>query len=395
MGDVKEQMGEVEIAFVDLKAQRDRIRDKVDSAISRVVDHCGFIMGREVGEFEALLAAFTGAKHVVCCANGTDALQLVLMAEGVGPGDAVFVPSMTFIATAEVVPLVGATPVFVDVRSDTFNMDAGSLEAAIGRAKELSLKPRAVIPVDLFGQPADYLLLNAVARAHGLVAIADAAQAVGGSLNLHRVGTLADWTTTSFFPAKPLGCYGDGGAVMTDDGERADILRSLRNHGQGSNKFDNVRVGLNSRMDTIQAAVLIEKLAIFEDELEARNRVAQRYSNALRDLAKVPVLLGGATSAWAQYTLKVDNRDAVREVLEASGVPSVVYYPTPVHQQPGYIDFPRSPGGLPVSDRLAKSVLSLPVHPYLDEKTQDQIIGVLRGALIKEGREGRSAGGQS
>lgn len=367
-------MNDKPIAFIDLEAQRDRIRDKLDAAISRVVDHGGFIMGKEVGEFESQLAEFTGAKHALGCGNGTDALQLVLMAEGVGPGDAVFVPAFTFVASAEVVPLLGATPVFVDVLPDSFNLDVASLEAAVGMAKDQGLTPRVVIPVDLFGQPADYSVINAVAEKHGLIVVADSAQGLGGTLNGKASGTLATWTTTSFFPAKPLGCYGDGGAVMTDDDERASLIKSLRVHGKGREKYDNVRVGVNSRLDTIQAAILKEKLAIFPDELKARDRVAERYSEALKDVAEVPFMIEGGTSAWAQYTLKFEDRDGVQARLKEAGVPSVVYYPIPMNQQSGYADCPVVPGGVPVSDKLAASVLSLPMHPYMDEKIQQRII---------------------
>ena len=366
------------IAFIDLKAQRDTIRERIDAAIARVIDHGAFIMGKEVAEFENALASFTRAKYVMGCGNGTDALQLVLMAEGIGPGDAVFAPAMTFVATVEVVALLGATPVFVDVRPDTFNMDAESLEAAIGHAKTLGLKPRLVIPVDLFGQPADYPSIQGVAERYGLKVLADAAQGLGGALNGHSVGTLATWTTTSFFPAKPLGCYGDGGAVMTDDEQGAELIRSLRVHGKGTNKYDNVRVGINSRLDTIQAAVLIEKLAIFRDELLARDKVARRYSEALADVVQTPVLTKGAESAWAQYTMRVESRDKVQAKLKEAGVPTVIYYPVPMNLQSGYKDYPCAPGGVPVSEQLGQDVLSLPMHPYLDESTQDRIIDAVR-----------------
>ncbi len=369
------------IAFIDLKAQRDRIRDKIDAAVMGVIDHCGFIMGKEVGEFEAQLAEFVGVKHAMGCGNGTDALQLVLMAEGITKGDAIFVPAFTFVATAEIAPLVGATPVFVDVLPDTFNMDPASLEAGIETAKAEGLTPKMVIPVDLFGQPADYPAINEIAQRHGMVVMADAAQGLGGSLNSVKAGALATWTTTSFFPAKPLGCYGDGGAVMTDDDDRAALLKSLRIHGKGGDKYDNVRVGVNSRLDTIQAAVLKEKLAIFPDELDARDRVAAKYSESLRDIAEVPTVVDGARSAWAQYTLKVDNRADVQAKLKDKGVPSVVYYPIPMNQQSGYTDYPVVNGGVPVSDALAQRVLSLPMHPYMDDETQDRIIDAVRQAI--------------
>jgi dTDP-4-amino-4,6-dideoxygalactose transaminase len=371
-------MSNAPIPFIDLKAQQAIIRDKIDAAIARVLDHGGYILGKEVGDFETQLAAFTGAEHVISCANGTDALQMILMAEGTGPNDAVFVPAFTFVATGEVAPLLGATPMFVDVLPDTFNMDPASLEAAIGKAKDLGLNPKVVIPVDLFGQPANYLAIQAIAERHDLVVIADAAQGIGASLNGTRAGKLATWTSTSFFPAKPLGCYGDGGAIMTDDLARADLLKSIRFHGKGDFKYDNVRIGTNSRLDTIQAAILIEKLAIFEAELIARDHIAARYTEALKDTLQTPVLMNGATSAWAQYTLKVENRDAVQAKLSEAGIPTTVYYPIPMSRQTGYKDFPVAPGGVPVSDTLAEQVLSLPMHPYLDADTQDKIIDAVK-----------------
>ncbi len=374
-------MNTAPIAFIDLKAQRDRIREQIDAAITRVVDHGAFILGPEVEEFEASLAEYTGARNVVACANGTDALQLALMVKKIGPGDAVFVPSFTFVATAEAVVLVGATPVFVDVRPDSFNMDPVSLEAAIDAVTETDLAPKAVIPVDLFGQPADYSALKAVADRHGLTVVADAAQSLGGSLHNRRVGSLTELTTTSFFPAKPLGCYGDGGAVMTDDDGLADALRSLRFHGKGSNKYDNVRIGMNSRLDTIQAAILTEKMTIFADELDARDRIAGRYSEALADVAEVPVLMAGAHSAWAQYTIRIRNRDRIADALRKKGVPVAIYYPHPLHTQAPYRAFPTPTCGIPVAERLAGEVLSLPMHPYLDETTQSRIVDALRNAI--------------
>ncbi|WP_417820440.1 DegT/DnrJ/EryC1/StrS family aminotransferase [Terasakiella sp.] len=367
-------MSQPSIPFIDLKAQRDRIRDKIDAAIAKVIDHGAFIMGPEVGEFESKLADFTGADHVLSCANGTDALQLVLMAEGIGPGDAVFVPAMTFVATAEVVPLLGATPFFVDVLPDTFNMDPNSLKQAVLDARAQGLTPKIVIPVDLFGQPADYDQINPIAAENDMIVVADSAQGLGGSLNGVRAGKLATWTTTSFFPAKPLGCYGDGGAVMTDDPERAELIKSLRVHGKGGDKYDNVRVGVNSRLDTLQAAILIEKLAIFEDELKARDRIAQRYSERLGAYIQTPRVMQKATSSWAQYTLVHDGRDQLQASLKEQGVPSVFYYPIALNQQTGYATYPCCQQGVDVSERLAKSVISLPMHPYLEEDAQDMII---------------------
>lgn len=370
-----------EIPFIDLAAQRRRLGERIDQAIARVLDHGGFILGPEVAELERQLAEFCGAKHCITCANGTDALQLVLMAEGVEPGDAVFVPAFTFVATAEVVPPTGATPLFVDVRESDFTLDPASLEAGIAEAKRLGLKPRMVVPVDLFGHPADYDAIEAIAAREDLVVVADSAQGFGSSYKGRKSGTLAGYTTTSFFPAKPLGCYGDGGAIFTNDADRAALLRSLRFHGKGADKYDNVRIGLNSRLDTIQAAILLEKLAIFADELAARGRVAQRYSGALSDLVGVPQESAGCRSAWAQYTALVPVRDALAEACKAEGVPTAVYYPVPMHRQTGYKGYPTVPGGLPVSDRLSRQVISLPMHPYLDEAAQDRIIAAVRRAL--------------
>lgn len=369
------------IAFIDLQAQRRRLGDNVDRAIAKVLDHGNYIMGPEVGQLEKALGAFCGARHVVTCGNGTDALQLVLMAEGVGPGDAVFVPAFTFVATAEMVPLVGATPVFVDVDEVTFNMDTESLEAAIRTAQEAGLKPRMVIAVDLFGQPADYPAIAAIAERHGMVVVADAAQAFGASLNGTKVGTLAKYTTTSFFPAKPLGCYGDGGAIFTDDEQAAGLLRSLRVHGKGSDKYDNVRIGLNSRLDTLQAGILIEKLSIFAEEIVARNVVADRYAEGLGDVVSVPKVTDGAVSTWAQYTIRCTDRDGLASRLKDKGVPTAIYYPIPMPSQTGYRAYPVAAGGVPVSDRLSRDVISLPMHPYLDVQTQGRIIEAVRAGL--------------
>ncbi len=365
------------IPFIDLAAQRRRLGSRIDAAIARVLEHGRYILGPEIDELETALARFCGARYCVSCASGTDALGLVLMARAIRPGDAVFVPAFTFVATAEVVAWLGATPVFVDVSPDTFTMDPRSLEAAIADAPRHGLLPKAVIPVDLFGQPADYRRLEPIAAAAGLFVLADAAQSFGAVLDGRRVGTFGGATATSFFPAKPLGCYGDGGAVLTDDGDLAELLRSLRVHGQGADRYDNVRIGMNARMDTLQAAILIEKLAIFADEIAARQRLAERYSQALCGVARAPVVLGGATSVWAQYTIIVDDRDAVAAACAAAGVPTAIYYPLPLSRQMGYRHFPSAPGGVPVSEALAGKVLSLPMHPYLDEATQDRIIGAV------------------
>jgi dTDP-4-amino-4,6-dideoxygalactose transaminase len=370
------------VPFIDIAAQRRRLGEGVDEAIGRVLAHCQFINGPEVGQLEAALAAFCGARHVIACASGTDALLMVLMARGVGPGDAVLCPSFTFCATGEAVALTGATPVFVDVDEATFNIDAASLKRGITTAQRLGLKPRGVIAVDLFGQSADYDAIGAVAEAEGLFVIDDAAQAFGASYKGRRLGGFGVITATSFFPAKPLGCYGDGGAIFTDDATLAETLRSIRVHGQGSDKYDNVRLGLTARLDTIQAAVLLEKLKIFEDEIAARNKAAARYAQGLGNVVTVPRLAVGTTSVWAQYTIRLPQgteRDAFASALEAQGIPTAIYYPKSMHQQAAYRNFPVADGGLQACERLCSDVISLPMHAYLDEPTQDRIIRAVRG----------------
>jgi dTDP-4-amino-4,6-dideoxygalactose transaminase len=373
------------IPFIDLAAQRRRLGKAVDDAVMKVMNHAQFMLGPEVRTFEAELAAFSGAKHVVSCASGTDALVLALRAQGIGPGDAVICPSFTFCATAEVAALVGATPVFVDVHEKTFNIDPNGIAGAIEVAKSLGLKPKAVIPVDLFGLAADHAAVAAAAKAEGLFVLDDAAQGFGAMFNNRRLGTFGNATATSFFPAKPLGCYGDGGAVMTDDGDLADIMRSLRMHGHGSDRYDNIRIGLASRLDTMQAAVLIEKLKIFPDEIEARNRVARRYNEGLADVVAVPTVPAGTTSVWAQYTIRLSGgrREAFAAALKAEGIPTAIYYPIPLHLQQAYKDYPIGKGGVAVSTRLAGEVISLPMHAYLDEPTQDRIIEATRRALSR------------
>jgi dTDP-4-amino-4,6-dideoxygalactose transaminase len=371
------------IPFIDLAAQRHRLGPVVDAAVTKVLNHCQFILGPEVRAFEVELAAFCGAKHAVTCASGTDALVLALRARGIGPGDAVICPSFTFCATAEVAALVGATPIFVDVDAATFNIDANAIAGAIETAKSLGLTPKAVIPVDLFGLAADHVAVAAAAEAEGLFIIDDAAQGFGATFNNRRLGTFGHATATSFFPAKPLGCYGDGGAVMTDDDAMADILRSLRMHGHGSDRYDNIRIGLASRLDTIQAAVLIEKLKIFPDEIDARNKVARRYNEALSDVVITPTVPAGSTSVWAQYTIRLEagRRDVFAPALKAEGIPTAVYYPIPLHLQQAYKHYPIGKGGVAVSTRLAGEVISLPMHPYLDDATQDRVIDAVRRAL--------------
>jgi dTDP-4-amino-4,6-dideoxygalactose transaminase len=383
------------IPFIDLQAQRKRLGQPLEEAILKVVRSGAYIMGPEVAEFEAALAAFGAAPFALSCSSGTDALLLPLMAWGIGPGDAVFCPSFTFAATAEVMPLLGASPVFVDIDPETYNLDAAHLDAAIEQVKrDGQLTPKAVIAVDLFGQPADYPAIAEVARKHGLKLIADSAQGFGCTLGGKHPIHWADVATTSFFPAKPLGCYGDGGAVLSKDARLHDIFVSLRVHGQAvksdieGRKFEhdpkylNLRVGLNGRMDTIQAAVLLQKLAIFADEIEARNRVADRYAAGLGDLVKVPRVIDGGVSVWAQYTIETQNRDGLAAALREKGVPTAVYYPIPIHRQGVYSGYPVGPGGLPVTEAKAAQVISLPMHAYLTEDDQDQVIAAVR-AFVK------------
>jgi dTDP-4-amino-4,6-dideoxygalactose transaminase len=373
------------IPFIDVVAQRRRLGGAIDAVLSRVLAHCQFILGPEVRALESELAKFCGARHAITCASGTDALMLALMAKGIGPGDAVFCPSFTFCATAEVAALVDATPVFIDVEPDNFNISADGLAAALGTAKALGLTPKAVIPVDLFGLPADHDAIAAVARAADLFVLDDAAQAFGASYKGRALGTFGHATATSFFPAKPLGCYGDGGAVFTDDDALAETIVSLRVHGQGNDKYDNVRIGLASRLDTIQAAILSEKLKIFPEEIAARDEAARRYAQGLGDLAIVPKVPSDSTSVWAQYTIRISGgrRDKVAAALKAEGIPTAIYYPIPLHRQQAYRHYPVGEGGLTVSEQLAAEVLSLPMHGYLDVATQDRIIDAARRALTR------------
>jgi dTDP-4-amino-4,6-dideoxygalactose transaminase len=372
------------IAFIDIVEQRRRLGKRIDDAVTGVLTHCQFINGPEVVRLEADLAAFSGAKHVVACASGTDALLMVLMARRIGPGDAVICPTFTFCATGEVVALLGATPVFVDVDEATFNIDPSSLKDGIAVARKQGLKPRAIIPVDLFGQPADHDAIATIAEAEGMFVLDDAAQGFGATYKGRRLGRLGLATATSFFPAKPLGCFGDGGAIFTDDAQLAADLRSVRVHGQGSDKYDNVRLGLTARLDTMQAAILIEKLKIFEDEIAARNQVAERYARGLGNVVSVPRLALGCNSVWAQYTVRLPkgaNRDGFAAALKAQGIPTAIYYPKSMHQQTAYRNFPVAAGGLRVSEKLSEDVISLPMHAYLDEPTQERIIKAVRGAL--------------
>ncbi|MCB1425476.1 MAG: DegT/DnrJ/EryC1/StrS aminotransferase family protein [Zhengella sp.] len=372
------------IPFIDLGAQQAGIRSRIDAAIAEVLDSGAYVMGPKVAAFEKELAAFCGAKHALACANGTDALMLGLMAFGIRAGDAVFVPSFTFAATAEVVPCMGAVPFFVDILPGTFNMDPQSLKRCIVAARDMGLNPRMVVPVDLFGLPADMAAIQPVADEAGLVVMCDSAQGFGGRIGNRMTGTFGKLTTTSFFPAKPLGCYGDGGAIFTDDDEIAALVDSYRIHGKGTDKYDNVRIGMNSRLDSIQAAILSVKLSIYAEEIEARNRIAARYNALLNDKVIVPQVAEGFESVWAQYTIRMPDartRGEVQAHLFANGIPTAIYYPIPLHRQTAYDAFPSDPAGMKATDLAADEVLSLPMHAYLDEKTQDRIVNTLAEAL--------------
>ena len=363
------------IQFIDLQAQRRRIGDSMNCSVTAALEGGQWIMGPQVRELEEKLSQFAGVKHTLSCANGTDALMVVLRAWNIGPGDAVFVPAFTFAASAEVVALVGASPVFVDVLEDTFNIDPTSLEKAIAMIKrDGALKPKAIMPVDLFGQPADYSKIEPIAAREKLLLLCDSAQGFGGRLDGRVAGGIGDAASTSFFPAKPLGCYGDGGAVFTNDDGLIELLRSIRVHGQGSDKYENVRIGVNSRLDTIQAAILLEKLKVFPEEIEMREAVAQRYHRGLgqSNRIRVPHVIAGAQSTWAQYTIQVPNREKFQADLKAVGIPTMVYYPIPLSAQKGYKHFPSVETA--VSERLSKTVVSLPMHPYLEPAAQDRII---------------------
>jgi UDP-2-acetamido-2-deoxy-ribo-hexuluronate aminotransferase len=381
------------IPFIDLAAQQSRLRPRIDAAIQRVLDHGGYVMGPEVGQFEQQLAAFGGARYALSCGNGTDALALPLMAWEIGPGDAVFCPSFTFAATPEVIPWVGATPVFVDILPDTYNIDPDHLEAAIEAVKAKGkLKPAVVIVVDLFGQPADYPRIAQICRRHGLKLISDCAQGFGSTLMGQHPIRWADAVTTSFFPAKPLGAYGDGGAVLTDDEGLLERMDSLRVHGKvvksdltdqtfdHDPKYFNARIGINSRLDTLQASILIEKLAVFAEEVERRQEVAQRYNEGLDGhVLATPQVIPGGISVWAQYVIEHRDRDGLAAHLKTLGVPTAVYYPVPMHRQKPYALYPLGPGGLPVSEDKSGKVLALPMHAYLTEDVQDLIIDGVRG----------------
>jgi UDP-2-acetamido-2-deoxy-ribo-hexuluronate aminotransferase len=381
--------------FIDLAAQQDLIRDKIQANIQAVLAHGKYIMGPEIKELEKRLADFVGAEHAAACSSGTDALLLALMAYGVGPGDAVFTSPFTFIATAEVVSLLGATPVFVDIDPKTFNMDPkhlgkaiaalqeGSAEYPLPRTKDASLTPKGIIGVDLFGLPADYDAINAIAKKYGLFVIEDAAQSFGGIYKGKKACSLADMACTSFFPAKPLGCYGDGGMCFTDNEELAQKMRSLSVHGQGSDKYENVRIGINGRLDTLQAAILLAKFDVFPREFELRQKVAERYTRLLSRAGNglvTPYVPQGCQSVWAQYSIlsKDENhRSALQSKLKEFGIPTAIYYPKPLHLQTAFQGLGYKQGDFPVSEGCSSRVFSLPMHPYLTEEAQEQIAKVI------------------
>lgn len=389
--------------FVDLQAQYARIQQEVEAAVLGVMRHGQYIMGPEVAELERALAGFVGVEHAIGCASGTDALVMALMAKGIGPGDAVFTPPFTFVATAEAIALVGATPVFVDIDLETFNIDPSALERAVralrggdaglhplprlGAEKLRALRPRAVIAVDLFGVPPDYRAINAIAAEQQLSVIEDAAQSFGAMQDGRRAGALAEIGCTSFFPAKPLGCYGDGGALFTDDAELAAMLRSIRVHGQGDHKYDNVRIGIAGRLDTMQAAVLLAKLPFFEDELKQRQRVAELYSERIAreglPLTR-PAVAAGSTSAWAQYSLLArsgEERGRMIEALGRAGVPTAIYYPKSLHLQQAFARLGYRSGDFPVSEDAARRVFSLPMHPYLGDDDVEAVCAAMVEAI--------------
>ena len=369
------------IRFLDLPAQQARLGDGLKRRIAAVLEHCQFILGPEVAELEQALAARGGAAHGVAVSSGTDALQIAMMAEGIGLGDAVFLPAFTYTATAEVPLLLGATPVFVDVDPDTFQIDPAHLRQRIGDVLHAgSLRPRARGGGDLCGQPADWPALGEIAAEHRLFTLDDCAQSFGASLGNRPLGTMADATAISFFPSKPLGGYGDGGALLTDDPERAALYRSLRSHGEGTTRYEVLRTGVNGRLDTLQAAVLLAKLDVFDAELVAREAVARAYDAALDGLVRTPARVAGSTAAWAVYAVLLPDeaaRDAAQRTLRDAGVPTAVYYPRPLHRQPAYAHA-HDGAALPVSEDLATRILALPIHPDLPDDTAERVTRALR-----------------
>lgn len=372
--------------FRDLAKQYQVLKSDIDKAMLDVASGAHYIMGPQVKELEQELAAYTSVKHCLTCANGTDALTLALKAWGIGPGDAVFVPDFTFFASAEVVALEGATPIFVDVDDTTFNIDVTSLEKAIAQTlADGKLTPKVIVAVDLFGLPANYPLVKAVAQKYNLLILEDGAQGFGGSINGQKACSFGDIATTSFFPAKPLGCYGDGGAVFTNNDEWAQLMNSYRVHGKGTDKYDNVRIGMNSRLDTMQAAILQVKLRAFDKEVESVNEASRHYTELLKDKVKTPVIPDGFGSSWAQYTIQLPTeakRNALQAALKEAGIPSMVYYPKPMHQQTAFQDTIQPVGcSCDVAERLCRTVLSLPMHPYMEPSDIERICSTLLASL--------------
>lgn len=370
------------VPFIDLKAQYARIQDEINAGIQGVLEHGKYIMGPEIFEFEEKLASFCGAKHAITCSNGTDALSLGLMAYDVGPGDAIFTTPFTFFATAEVIALTGATPVFVDIDPKTFNIDPSELGKQVDRVKsEGKLTPRGVIPVNLFGLAPDFDEIAKVTKPNGLFVLEDTAQGFGGLYKGRVSGSLGDISSTSFFPAKPLGCYGDGGAVFTSDDDLAAKMRSLRVHGQGVDKYDNVRIGLNARFDTMQAAIMLPKLAIFSEEIDLRQRVAASYTKALDGLVETPYIPEGYTSVWAQYSVLSDQREAIQEALKIEGIPSVIYYRIPCHLSKAFASLGYKVGDMPESEKASQRIFSLPMHPYVEEGFAEKVAQIIRAVV--------------
>jgi len=370
------------VPFVDLKTQYARLKPQIAEAIQEVLDDGRYILGPAVTKLESELAEYCGVRHAISCSSGTDAIIMPLIAYGIGPGDAVFVPSFTFTASAEAIILVGASPVFVDVEADSFNLDLADLEAKVAATRaEGKLTPKAILGVDLFGLPADWDEINALAQRENLNLIDDAAQSFGGVYDGKRVGALAPVSSTSFFPAKPLGCYGDGGAITTDDDELAELLKSIRVHGQGADRYEIARIGINGRLDSIQAAILSVKLPILEDELSARDHLASVYDEELKDAVTIPKRIPGRQSAWAQYTIKTDRRADIQAALNEAGIPSAIYYPKPMHLQAPYLSYGGGEGSLPVSETICHQVMSLPMHPYLSDEDARRIAEVIRKAV--------------
>jgi UDP-2-acetamido-2-deoxy-ribo-hexuluronate aminotransferase len=372
--------------FIDLKSQYSLIKDSVQKHINTVLEHGSYILGPEVTELEKILAEYVGVKHCITCASGTDALLMPLMAYGIGPGDAVFTTTFSFFATAEVISLLGATPVFVDIDEHTYNIDCNALDNAIqnvisGKKRSSGmpdkLKPKAIIPVDLFGLAADYDVINAIAKKYDLVVIEDAAQSFGGVYKGKKTCSPAPVAATSFFPAKPLGCYGDGGAIFTEDTALAETLLSIRVHGKGADKYENIRIGINGRLDTMQAAILLCKMELFDQEIRLRQEAASRYSELLKSKAKTPIIPAGYTSAWAQYTIACDNRDYQIQLLKKAGIPTAIYYPKPLHLQKAFDNLGYRKGDYPVAEKVSDRVFSIPMHPYLTNDEIDSIIQAL------------------